>query len=37
MINLIFGVFLGLLFAVFFPEPFTKFKTWVIGLKDGIQ
>lgn len=25
-----FGFFVGLLFAVFFPEPFLKFKTWVV-------
>jgi len=32
MIELIFGMCLGLLFAIFFPEPFTKIKTKVLDL-----
>jgi len=32
MIELIFGMCLGLLFAIFFPEPFTKIKASVLNL-----
>lgn len=32
MIELIFGMCLGLLFAIFFPEPFTKIKSWVLTM-----
>lgn len=30
MIHLLEGMCLGLGFAIFFPEPFTKIKTWVL-------
>lgn len=32
MIELIFGVTIGLAFAIFFPEPFTKIKSRVLSL-----
>ena len=35
MIELAFGVCIGLAFAIFFPEPFTKIKAKVLALIHG--
>jgi len=34
MFNFILGALAMTLFAIIWPEPFTKFKNWVISLKD---